>query len=358
MSLQRSYTRFGVPRGAPRGATPDSDYSSNGTASIPTSPDNGFSNKLRKRPWAGQGDEPPRKIRPPSQSVMPKEPNKGPHTTGSEKTDDSLPSESLTMHFTLFLEDPVIIASRRGALVAVKKSSSKNADRKLNMLELVQHDTFIKFLHCITTEDAHYFIFEHDLPGNEGRLSVTLSNLVTSPVHITEPQLKVLLRPILDGIEYLALMGLEHGSIKCTNILIGTLGSIRIARQECCRKLVSSRNSDKDIKGVGYVAMALMNKEEVYSGSMGVHDTRRWPLEGAASQFILCAESATSFDDLKKPLMTDKKKEKENFNAKEDEMAKMANMMALVYVAEISTYRGYTTKVDENDVDDKYIDDK
>jgi hypothetical protein len=46
--------------------------------------------------------------------------------------------------------------------------------------------------------------------------------------------------------------------------------------------------------------MALMNKEEVYSGSMGVHDTRRWPLEGAASQFILCAESATSIDELKK----------------------------------------------------------
>lgn len=56
--------------------------------------------------------------------------------------------------------------------------------------------------------------------------------------------------------------------------------------------------------------------------------------------------------------MTNKKEEKENFTAKEDEMAKMANMMALVYVAEISTYRGYTTKVDENDVDDKYIDDK
>lgn len=61
---------------------------------------------------------------------------------------------------------------------------------------------------------------------------------------------------------------------------------------------------------------------------------------------------------VKQPLMTDKKEEKENFNAKEDETAKMANMMALVYVAEISTYRGYTTKVDENDVDDKYIDDK
>jgi hypothetical protein len=56
--------------------------------------------------------------------------------------------------------------------------------------------------------------------------------------------------------------------------------------------------------------------------------------------------------------MTNKKEEKENFTTKEDEMAKMANMMALVYVAKISTYRGYTTRVDENDVDDKYMDDK
>lgn len=188
MDLKRRNTRFGVPRGAPRGTTPNSDeYSSSGTASIPTTPDNESSNKLKKRPWAGQGDEPLRKIRPPSQSVMLKEPNEGLHTARSEKTDHSLPSESLTMHFTLFLEDLVIIASRRGALVAVKKSSSKNADRKLNMLELVQHDTFIKFLHYITTKDAHYFIFEHDLLGNGERLSVTLSNLVTSPVHITEP---------------------------------------------------------------------------------------------------------------------------------------------------------------------------
>lgn len=240
MSLQRRYTRFG----APRGATPDSDeYGSNGTASTPTSPGSEFSNKLRKRTWAGQGDEPPRKIRPPSQSIIQKEPNAGPQNIGSGKAHNSLPPESLTMHFTLFLEDPVIIASRRGVLVAVKKSSSKKADRKLKMLELVQHDAFIRFLHCATTEDAHYFVFEHDLPGKEGRLSVTLSNLVTSPAHVTESQLKAILSPvsrllgvlhmlirkkILDAIEYLASSGLEHGSIKCTNILIGTSGSIRI----------------------------------------------------------------------------------------------------------------------------------
>lgn len=233
MSLQRRYTRFG----APRGATPDSDeHGSTGTASTPTSPGNEFSNKLRK-------SEPPRKLRQPSQTIIQKEANEGPHTTRSGGTDDSLSPKSLTMHFTLFLEDPVIIASHRGVLVAVKKSSSRNADRKLNMLELVQHDTFIKFLHCITTEDAHYFVFEHDLPGKNGRLSVTLSNLVTSPAHVTESQLKSILRPvsrllgvlhmlirnkILDAIKYLASMGLEHGSIKCTNILIGTLGSIRI----------------------------------------------------------------------------------------------------------------------------------
>jgi 3-deoxy-D-arabino-heptulosonate 7-phosphate (DAHP) synthase len=56
--------------------------------------------------------------------------------------------------------------------------------------------------------------------------------------------------------------------------------------------------------------------------------------------------------------MTNKKEEKETFNAKEEEMTKTVNIIVLVYVAKISTYRGYTTKVDENDVDNKYIDDK
>jgi hypothetical protein len=62
------------------------------------------------------------------------------------------------------------------------------------MLELVQHNTFIKFLHYVTTEDAHYLIFKHDLLGKNGRLSVTLSNLVTSLAYVTKSQLKAILR--------------------------------------------------------------------------------------------------------------------------------------------------------------------
>jgi hypothetical protein len=64
-----------------------------------------------------------------------------------------------------------------------------------------------------------------------------------SLAYVTKSQLKAILRlvscllgvlhmlickKILDGIEYLALIGLEHSLIKCINILIGTLGSIRI----------------------------------------------------------------------------------------------------------------------------------
>lgn len=43
-------------------------------------------------------------------------------------------------------------------------------------------------------------------------------------------------------------------------------------------------------------------------------------------------------------------------DSKEFEIAEKVSMMMLVYVSEISTYRGYTTKIDEKDIDDKYID--
>jgi hypothetical protein len=119
------------------------------------------------------------------------------HRSAIGLIDKLTPSEDLTMLFTLRLGDPVIIASRKdGTFVAVKKSSSRNANRKLKMLENINHSTFIKFLHCITAEDAHYFVFEHDLPGQVGRLSVSLSNLVTSPTYVTESQLKTILRPV------------------------------------------------------------------------------------------------------------------------------------------------------------------
>lgn len=186
MDLQRRHTRFGAS--ASRGATPDSDeYGSNDTASIPASPDIEHPKKLKKRAWRDQADETPRKSRQTSWSLD----GSRPHSALAQNE----PSESLTMHLTLLLGDPVIIASRRdGILVAVKKSTSRNAERKLNMLENIHHSTFIKFLQCITVEDAHYFIFEHDLPGRVGRLSVSLSNLVTSPIHVTESQLKAILR--------------------------------------------------------------------------------------------------------------------------------------------------------------------
>jgi hypothetical protein len=43
-------------------------------------------------------------------------------------------------------------------------------------------------------------------------------------------------------------------------------------------------------------------------------------------------------------------------DSKELEIAERVSMKAFVYLSEISTYRGYSTKVDEKDIDDKYID--
>lgn len=44
--------------------------------------------------------------------------------------------------------------------------------------------------------------------------------------------------------------------------------------------------------------MELMNKEAKYDGSIGVLDTRRWPLESNPFKFLLMTESAKFIGEL------------------------------------------------------------
>jgi len=75
---------------------------------------------------------------------------------------------------------------------------------------------------------------------------------------------------ILEGLAYLTLEGLEHGSLRCSNILLGAEGDIkisklevrlaksvliqRIAGHECCKEIASTR----DVKALGHITMELM----------------------------------------------------------------------------------------------------
>ncbi|KFY81078.1 hypothetical protein V499_00135 [Pseudogymnoascus sp. VKM F-103] len=323
MSLKRSNTRFGFLR-----ATTDSDENgSNGTASPPASSDNDPPpNKLRKRI---REDEAPQESRRRSrESGRGRSRFRAPEAIQSE---DLSPWERLQMRFNLTLNKSVIIATQKdGLFVAVRKfSNDLDIEKKLDMLSQIRNENFLRFLESFSFEGSQYAVFEHELARGE-KLSICLRHYATLATYPTESQLAVILRQILSGLEYLASIGLEHGEVTCENILISTEGSIKIAGQECCRRLVSNRDSIKDIRGVGYVTMELMSKVAVYTGPMNTRDPILWPLDNDASKFVQSAESAHSIDELKQPLLTRKTTKADRDDIKAD-----------VYMAEFSVFRGH-----------------
>ncbi|PVH70500.1 hypothetical protein DL98DRAFT_619281 [Cadophora sp. DSE1049] len=313
MDLRRRGTVFEPP--SIRGVTPDShDDESIGTDSHPVA-SGYFSNKLKKRAWAAENDEPPPRIRGQSESKDQEEVRQGlsrftPQMMPSKvrpgetvKVQHSSPWRSFTKQFTLSLEDSVTIATRKGGLfVAVREFSGPDADQKVNMLQRVRKDNptnLLAFLECFSFEGSHFAVFEHEIIRGE-KLAVTLSHYALIQNDITESQLAFILRQILDGLKYLASIGFEHSALTCKNILISTEGSIRIAGQECCQKLESKRGPVRDIRGVGYVAMELMHKDAKYEGPIKVRDVSRWPLDSEAVKFLLLTATACSIEELEK----------------------------------------------------------
>jgi len=71
------------------------------------------------------------------------------------------------------------------------------------------------------------------------------------------------------------------------------------AGQESCTKLALRQSPLKDIKALGYITMALMNREEKYDGNIGVHDIARWPVDGKANHFLRLIQATSSFTEVK-----------------------------------------------------------
>ncbi|ELR05484.1 hypothetical protein VC83_07155 [Pseudogymnoascus destructans] len=134
MSLKRSNTRFGFLR-----ATLDSDENgSNGTASPPAKQADEEDTKRRSTTEESSDNDPPpnklmkRSRRRSGESGRGRSRFRAPEAIQPE---DSSPWERLQMRFNLSLNEPVIIATQKDSLlVAVRKFSGPDAEKKLDML--------------------------------------------------------------------------------------------------------------------------------------------------------------------------------------------------------------------------------
>ncbi|OBT40475.1 hypothetical protein VE00_07894 [Pseudogymnoascus sp. WSF 3629] len=175
----------------------------------------------------------------------------------------------------------------------VRRLKGPDGARKVRLLQTIRHNSFHDMLECFSFEGAYYAVFEH--------VPISLAHLAKSPPFLSELQLAAILGQVLEGLAHLASNGLEHGSLSCSNILLGTGGDIKITGQESCQEMASSdRSRSRDIRALGNITMELMQKYTKDDGAIGIDDLDRWPSDCNAVGFLSMTTSATSVDELLK----------------------------------------------------------
>ncbi|KAI9777126.1 MAG: hypothetical protein M1839_009082 [Geoglossum umbratile] len=161
--------------------------------------------------------------------------------------------KSFKEKYQLKLDSFVTIAIQKAQLrgiVIIKHFTSSDAANKMQMLQKICYNSFLYTLECFSFENYLHVVFEH--------VPTTLAQIAVSPVYLTEHELAAIIGQILYSLEYRASNGFEHSSLKCCTVLINAKGQIKITSQECCKS--SSRISSRDVKALGYITMALMQK--------------------------------------------------------------------------------------------------
>jgi hypothetical protein len=168
----------------------------------------------------------------------------GPKQTGISgrttlKTRNESPWESCEKILDLNLDGTVTVAQRRAphaGLVAIRVFRSADAEKALYRHQHVKHDHIVSVLDAFTTEASLYIVLEH--------LPISLEQIVEGAKYPTELQLAAILKQVRDGyhwhgtladseqvlsgLVYLEGEGFEHGSLKCSSILLSTQGNIKI----------------------------------------------------------------------------------------------------------------------------------
>ncbi|KAH0563186.1 hypothetical protein GP486_002245 [Trichoglossum hirsutum] len=165
----------------------------------------------------------------------------------------------------------VIVGERKEepfGVVAVRKFSENNAEKELDMFKKIEHHNFMSA--------SEVFKYNGSIYVAVGHMPLSLNHIIASHVFPSEIQLAAIIGQIFNGIEYLASMGLEHGYLSCSNILLSAKGEIKIAHQELCRASPHGQAESRNVKALGGVITYLMEKCAEGNDSVGVGEPKRW----------------------------------------------------------------------------------
>ncbi|KAL4927711.1 uncharacterized protein BDV17DRAFT_116428 [Aspergillus undulatus] len=204
--------------------------------------------------------------------------------------DKESPWDTFQPFFECRLAGRVITAVQKSYPYRIKaiREYSENAGEILRLFNTVHHRNVLSANECYRNK-GQLFVLVEDCP-------LTLEHLVSlSP---DQDSLGAIMFQILNGISYLMTAGFEHTRLSCSNILLTSNGTVKIAGLEHCSRLVSNKAHTAMIKAVASITMRLMQSYEMDDGIIGVDDIERWPIDSEAFRFLKATSSVKSINTL------------------------------------------------------------
>lgn len=129
------------------------------------------------------------------------------------------------------------VAIKRLRLETEREGFPITAMREIKLLQSFEHPNIVGLLEMMVEQNQIMMIFDyldHDLTG-----------LLTHPdMHLTEGHKKTIFRQLLDGLNYLHKRRVIHRDIKGSNILLDSLGTLKIADFGLARKMKVLRSGE------------------------------------------------------------------------------------------------------------------
>ncbi|KAF2818085.1 hypothetical protein CC86DRAFT_171697 [Ophiobolus disseminans] len=205
----------------------------------------------------------------------------------------------------------IVVAERKTSpydIVAIRTFAGAMDDSQVRVLQGIQHDNFARVLNVFRSTEATHVAFEH--------AHVSLHEISRSCIRITKVQLAAVMGQLINGLAYLSIQDLEHGSLSRTNILVTIDGVVKIgkpsnlklfpcndttvaAAYEGCTRRTSEGSESSDLKALGRIATELMQHGRTKEVDIvGVKDLSVW--EPDVAGFLAETTSALSPNELKK----------------------------------------------------------
>ncbi|GIJ84970.1 hypothetical protein Asppvi_003825 [Aspergillus pseudoviridinutans] len=128
-------------------------------------------------------------------------------------------------------------------------------------------------------------------------LLFSLDHVVACGEIPSDGELASIMGQILDALSYLHSQSLSHGSLTCSNTLVGLGGVIKIAGYWGSNSALGTSGNTGDVNAAGHIMMQLMQDHQSTDGNIRVVDSQR---SVEAVDFLAAIESGSSASELLK----------------------------------------------------------